>query len=610
MKQAFQPEETSRTIVQSFVFNLLCSVSRLLSIISFPMNIINRFLLNAVLLPKPLYKNIGVDVPQLKSILSAKLMMDDRRPSAMRQMRQRRKDKPVTMATVGTMIVSALFGLVYLFLFSIGRNVVTQLTFYYTVFFVMLSLTLISDFTSVLVDVRDNFIILPKPVNDKTVVVARLLHIFVHICKIVLPTGLPATVFMAVNDGVGAMLVFFALLFLLTAFSIFFINALYLLILKLTTPQKFQSIIGTVQIIFAIVMYGGYQIFPRMLSSANLADYDVTTKTGFGFYPLYWLAQSWNLLHTFSGSMSEIMFGLAGLLFPVLCAVLVVKFLAPSFNRKLAMISATGGSETVATSSGKKTVATVSRKSYASFWSRLLTASAAEKAGFDFAWKMTARSRDFKLKVYPSMGYLAVYVFVIVFNNRRFDFSSLRENTGGPKILIVSALYFTSLLLSMAITQMAYSEKFKAAWLYFTAPLQRPGEVISGAAKAMIVKFYLPIVILITTAGIFLVGPMVLPNVVLGLFNQVLIAALLVYIGRKFFPFSMHQSNQEKTGSFLRGISLLFISGLIALGHFFLYGSTPAVMVCAVLSVIASWLLFDTLKKISGEKIVSRYAEE
>lgn len=568
------------------------------------MNIINRFLLRVVFLPSPLYRNMGVDMPKLKAILTTKLMMDDRRPPALGQMRRRTKTKAVSMATLGTMFVSAVLGVVYLLLFSVGANPVTQLTAYFTVFFVMLSLTLISDFTSVLVDVRDNFIILPKPVNDRTFLVARLLHIFVHICKIVLPMGLPATVLMAIRHGIAGTAVFFFLLFLLTAFSIFFINAVYLLILKLTTPQKFQSIIGTVQIVFAIATYGGYQVLPRMLSFTNLAGFDLTTKTGVGFYPLYWLAQCWNVLTSLRGSAVEVSYAFAGLLFPVLSVLLVVRYLAPSFNRKLALITAGTGSEPVL-----KKVVTLRKKSYSRFWGRLLTNSKAERGGFEFTWKMTARSRDFKLKVYPSMGYLVVYVFVILFSNRRFSLSSLREDGANSKILIVSALYFTSLLLTMAITQMFYSEKFKAGWLYFTAPLAYPGEVIAGAAKAVIVKFYVPIVIAVTAAGLFMAGPSVLPNIVLGLFNQVLIATVLVYIGHKYFPFSVHQSNVAKTGSFLRGFSILIVSGLIALLHFVLYSILPAVMVCAALSVTASWLLFDTLKKISWEKILSKYAE-
>ena len=570
------------------------------------MNVINRFFLTVALLPSRFYAGIGVNTTQLKAILHTKLVMDDRRPPSLSQMRRRKKEKPISMATLGTMLVSALFGVFYLFLFSVGKNLVTQLTFYFTVFFVMLSLTLISDFTSVLVDVRDNFIILPKPINDRTFVVARLLHIFIHVCKIVLPMSLPAVVMMIVNHGVGAALIFFLLIFLLTAFSIFFINALYLLILKLTTPQRFQSIIGTVQIIFAILMYGGYQIFPRMLSWVNVDELDVSTKAGIGFYPLYWLAQSWNVIHGLGGTGSEVAFAVAGVLFPVLCVVLVVKYLAPSFNRKLSLITATASSEPVS----RKRMTVTNKRSYSRFWSRLLTGSSPERGSFEFTWKMTSRSRDFKMKVYPSMGYLVVYVFIVVFGDKRFRFNQVRSGLADNKVLVISALYFTSLLLTMAVSQMVYSEKFKAGWIYFTRPLANPGLVIAGATKAVIVKFYVPIVIVIAAAGLLVAGPSILPNIVFGLFNQVLIAALLVYIGKKYFPFSMHQSNQQKTGSFLRGLAVLFVSGLIAVGHFLLYAIMPAVLLCAVLSVAATWLVFDSIKKISWEKVMSRYAEE
>jgi hypothetical protein len=128
---------------------------------------------------------------------------------------------------------------------------------------VLLSLTLITDFTSVLIDVRDNFILLPKPVNDKTIVVARLLHIFIHLCKIVLPMGLPGFGYMVYTQGLYGGLLFLVLILLLTAFAIFFINAVYIAILKFTTPQRFQSIITYVQIAFAIAVYGSYQLFPR-----------------------------------------------------------------------------------------------------------------------------------------------------------------------------------------------------------------------------------------------------------------------------------------------------------------------------------------------------------
>src|SRR3954451_13557738 len=158
------------------------------------MNIVNNILLKIVLLPRVLYERLGINTLQLETIVSTKLLMDDRRPNTFQQASQKRKQKETTRATVGTMLLSVVLGATFLFAFAIGDNLITQLTFFFAMFIFMLAATLISDFTSVLIDVRDNYIILPKPVNDRTVVVARLLHIFIHICKIVLPMVLPGVI--------------------------------------------------------------------------------------------------------------------------------------------------------------------------------------------------------------------------------------------------------------------------------------------------------------------------------------------------------------------------------------------------------------------------------
>src|SRR5687768_13524567 len=149
------------------------------------MNFLNKGFLKLALLPKGAYTRLGVNYAHLQAILLAKLTMDDRRPNTMMQMRQQKSDKPVTGATIMSMFISAVMGLLYLISFALGNDIIVQLTFYFSLFFFMLSAMLIADFTGVLIDVRDNYIILPKPVSDRTVVVARLLHIFIHICKLV-----------------------------------------------------------------------------------------------------------------------------------------------------------------------------------------------------------------------------------------------------------------------------------------------------------------------------------------------------------------------------------------------------------------------------------------
>ena len=76
------------------------------------------------------------------------------------------------------------------------------------------------------------------------------------------------------------------------------------------------------------------------------------------------------------------------------------------------------------------------------------------------------------------------------------------------------------------------------------------------------------------------------------------------------FPFFLHQATSVKTGSFLRSISILFISGIIAFGHYIIYNIPAAVILCAVLSIIATWLMMSGIKNTSWEAIKNRYSEE
>src|SRR4029078_12967130 len=110
------------------------------------------------------------------------------------------------------------------------------------------------------------------------------------------------------------------------------------------------------------------------------------------------------------------------------------------------------------------------------------------------------------------------------------------------RVVIITALYFSSLLLSMAVTQLVYSEKYKAAWLYFITPVNVPGEIINGAVKAAIVKFFLFFIFVLAIPGIALAGISFIPNLLLAVINQLVICYVLVYLGNKELPFAKNES--------------------------------------------------------------------
>ncbi|MCK7556838.1 hypothetical protein MKQ70_18165 [Chitinophaga sedimenti] len=147
----------------------------------------NKLMLKLVVLLRPLWEKLGGNMPQLLAILRVKLLMDDRRPNAYTQMRGHKQKKESKNASGIVMFISFLMGCFYLFFFQIGKDPLLHLFIYCCAFMTMLMLTLISDFTYVLIDVKDNLIILPKPVNDRTVLLSRLLHIFIHVSKLLCP---------------------------------------------------------------------------------------------------------------------------------------------------------------------------------------------------------------------------------------------------------------------------------------------------------------------------------------------------------------------------------------------------------------------------------------
>jgi ABC-2 type transport system permease protein len=566
------------------------------------MNPLNRFFFAVVMLPGRIYRRMGINLEQLRSILRVKLIMDDRRPPSIMAATRRPSNKPVKYASVGTMVVSVFIGLAYLLAFVMGRDEITRMTFFFTFFFFMLSASLISDFTSVLIDLRDTFIILPKPVNDRTVVMARLLHILIHVCRIVLPMALPGFIYLGFRKDWGAALLLLPFLFLLTAFSIFFINALYLLILRVTTPAKFRSIIAYIQIIFAIVFYGSYQLFPRMATAEAMRDFSLEDYPVIIAYPMYWFAAGWKLLYHLEGTTQHIISALLALVVPVLGILAVIRYLAPTFNNKLALMGS--GSSEGAPSSRK--VARRQKKSggYSSLLARLFTSNRSERAGFLFTWKMMGRSRDFKLKVYPGIGYMAVYLFVVVFRNLDVSDFNIASNRG--RLMLLTPVYISSLVLSMAVGQMVFSEKYKASWIYFILPYRKPGDLVLGASKAAILYFFLPIVVVVVVAGVVFLGPSMLPNIILAIFNQLLITAMLVYMVNRFFPFSMQLSNNIKRGSFFRNLLVLMFSGLVAVGHFAIFSLNYVVLICIFLSIAGTWLLFSSIRNISWDSIRTR----
>ncbi|MCB9306277.1 MAG: hypothetical protein H6565_06745 [Lewinellaceae bacterium] len=558
------------------------------------MNVVNKILLSAVLFPEALYRRMGVDLAQLRSILRTKLVMDDRRPNTIQASRQQRGKEEISNATLGTMLMSGLMGVAFMLTLVISSDYVTKLTLFFGVFIVMLCMSLVSDFTSVLIDIRDTNIILPKPVNDSTFVISRLLHIFIHICKIVLPMILPTVLYISFASGLFGGILVFVLAMFATLFAIFLINAIYILILRVTTPDRFKNVISYFQIVFAIAIYASYQVLPRTFdrigdAGLNFADHNWLILT-----PPFWFACAFDTIITLQGSTAHWLAATLAFVVPVISIFIVIKYLAPAFNQKLAMISGSDGPAAPTT----KTTAETGRQSAIDALARLVTGNSIERVGFAFTWKMMARSRDFKLRVYPSAGYFIVIIVVMIF---RMD--AVVRGNGSVRFFPMIILYLSSIIMIAALSQLSFSDKFKAVWMYYITPVTKPGLIISGALKAVLFQFFSIIVLFTLVSFIWMSGIGILPNLLLGISNLLVIFYGFALINFKNLPFSRPMNTSQQGGQFIRGMTILFVSGFLCVIHYFVFRHNAAIALAAAVSLGGLWLLMRRVSNIGWHEI-------
>lgn len=564
------------------------------------MNLFDKFFLRIFLLPGPLFHKLNVNMDHLRAILVAKLTMDNRRPAAFQQMRKQTEKKELNQATLKTMLVSLVMGLLFLFSFGVGTDLTSKLTVFFSMFIFMMAATLITDFTSVLIDTRDNLIILPKPVNDATFVTARLLHIAIHINKLLIPMALPSLVAVIVIGGIKTILPFMLMVLLAAMLSIFLINAVYILILKIVKPSKFQSVISYLQIAFAIMIYGGYQLLPRMMEEAGLDNLRMSELRNILFYPPYWFAESCNSLINFTFETRNLYCLLFAIGIPMLSILVVVKYFAPAFNRKLSMISSS--SDEVRKAVHEKTSGGF-RLSWLEKLADKLTSDSIEYMGFLFTWKMMGRSRDFKMKVYPAFGYVLVMMAMMVFRSKTLSLTDFTDMSQHGKTMFLLVIYFSSFILITAMGQLTYSEKYKAAWLFSISPVDTPGKVISGAVKAVIACFYIPIVLIFSILGLAFVGPSILPNLLLGCFNILTISSLIAYFNVRDLPFTVSAQNASKGRTQMRNMLTMFVPLILGGIHYLIFDYTWAVVILAILAMIATWMVMDSIRNLSWAKI-------
>ena len=554
----------------------------------------NRVTLKIISPLYPVLNKMGVNTVQLNDILATKLLMDSRRPSTLFT-NTNKSAAPASSAkvTVTTIILGALYGAL---LFLSTAPLIAQ-TLYFSLFMIMMILTLISDFTSVLIDVRDQYIIGPRPVNDRTMSMARILHVGIYVMRLALLQGLAGLIMVGYVDGIVAMPVFLIQLVLATGISILLVNIVYFLLIRAVSPQIFKDIISYFQIAFSVAIFVGYYILPRLIKISMIENFKLSSHTWVYFVPPTWIAGlNEALIHPGRAGLSGALLALTSLIVPVAGLWFVVKVLAPGFNQLLTTLSTSDGETSNTTQKATYQPGILDRVA------DLLAPDPVENAGFRITWKLAFRTREFKMKIFPAFAYVPVYFFFLFMkgDNGTLQEKMVKMQEGSNYIFLI---YFSIMIISTILNQVWLSAKYKAAWVYYAAPLTEPGKILSGMFKALMTLYFFPYCLFLSVPILFLWGTQAISNLLLAFIIAQIVGLVIALFTVKGFPFSKPVLIKSSGGKILLTFFTITLGGILAYGQFKLSHWNTTIWVLLIPAVLIYWVMLKYYSRQTWKEI-------
>lgn len=534
---------------------------------------------------KGIFEKLGVDYVVMRKILQIKLIMDGRRvPTALSNSSRKKEENKDGNNFFKSLWFYMLIGLIMLPFILMGKNYAFQMSFIFGILMFMVMTSLIADFSSVLLDIRDKNIISSKPVGSKTLSMAKALHVFIYMFLITLSLTLFALIGALIKHGFLFFIVFLIEIILVDLFIVVLTALLYMLILKFFDGEKLKDIINYVQIILSIVLAVGYQLIGRLFqfTDINLA---FTPKWWQYFISPVWFGAPFEIIFNHNYNSNFAIFTFLAVFVPVFSIIIYIKSI-PSFEQSLQKLNNNTGR------------AEKGSRKITKWISKIVCSTGEERIFFKFAMCMMKNERSFKLKVYPSLGFALIFPFIFIFNSiggRGF------EGISSTKAYLY--IYFCALLLPTVVMMMRYSEKYKGAWIYRALPIKDAAPIFKGTVKAFIIRLLVPIYTVEGLIFILIFGFRIFPDLILVFLCMLLFTIISFKVIKKALPFSdAFEATQQSEGLIIIPLMLLLgaFAGIHYASTFLSYGIYIYIAVMLIMNLIAWKIAF----KISWDRVI------
>lgn len=498
------------------------------------------------------FEKMGVDYPVMRKILNVKLILDGRRVSTILSNENNKKkvkednDKNNFLKSLWPYVLMGAFLILFI---VVGDNFLFQMSFVFGVTIFLLMTSLIADFSSVLLDIKDKEILLSKPVDSKTLNMAKIIHIFMYITAITMAISGPSLIASIIKHGMTFFLIYLVEVILIALFIIILTALIYLVVLRFSSGEKLKDIINYVQIGLAIGMSLGYQLIGRLFNFIDINNLEFNPSLWKYFFPPLWFAAPFELILKGNNESYIVIYSILGVLIPIISIVIYIKFI-PIFERNLQKLNSAEGQ-------------TKDKSKFNIFISKVVCKDEEERSFYKFATNMLRNERTFKLKVYPSLGMAIIFPFLMMFSMNRSQISNISNTKNYLWIYMVFAM------IPNILAFLGYSGNYKGAWIYETIPIKNKAAIYRGTIKAAIVNLFVPVFILVSLIFLIIYKMQIVEQIIVAGINMLLFIIIEFKILNKNLPFSKAFEVTEGPGGYNIIIGIL-IMGVFVLGHYIL----------------------------------------
>lgn len=533
---------------------------------------------------KSIFCKMGIDYPIMRRIIGLKLLMDTRRSSNKvlgglygnrRRNRSLAAPKKDSNKSNRMMIVYLIIGLLYSFVFALPISLSFTMMIIITLFLIFIGTMIISDFSTVLLDTRDKNIILSKPVDNKTLSFARMIHIIYYLGFMSAMMILPSIIITGIKFSIlGAVILLIEVVFL-DIFIIALTALLYCFVLRFFDGEKLKDIINGIQIILGILMFLCSQF---MYQAGNVIVRFKNTEFHIWdlFIPSFWFGAPFNLLE---GNFEKqyIIGTVLAIIIPLIAIFIYIK-LMPSFEKNLQKLN---------TSSNNKKK---EKTKFSNLIRNIICKSEEERAFYSFCFKMLKNERELKLKLYPMIGRAIItpIVFLVIFVQGQ-GFENIRHG------YYYFVFYFATLSIVSCVYMIRYSNNYKASWIYFVAPIENKRNAYNGALKAFTVKIVSISLVISAIIMLALFGIGIWSQIITMIFLTLSIIPISYKLGDGTpLPFTISYSDRSRGNGgrsfFIMGILLALVIIQLLFILFIPFG-TYIYMIISIISCIGTWRL-------------------